>query len=210
MVFVRRRRPARGKRPYRKYVRRTKRTRVPRPVKRRLNIHHFKRIYQGSAISASASGNTLGALAFTFNSLPNHTEFSHLFDEYRMNAIRISLIPNFTGSDINPYTTAQSLPNIWSIIDHNDSVAPSTLNELLQYPNCKMTRGNSIHTRVFKPSCLTDVAAITSGVKYKQWINIADSNIPHYGFKYFVDQTQNNIGTWRVFVTYYFSCKGVR
>lgn len=173
-------------------------------------VHHFKRVAQISSISASDDGNVLGALEFKFDDIPNKTEFTNLFDQYRINGILVRFIPNFTGSDINPSTTAQSVPNIWTIIDHDDAATPANLNEMMQYPNCKMTRGQNVHKRYFRPSCLVDVAGITTGVKFKQWLNMANTNIPHYGLKYHVDQTQAEIGTWRVFVTYFFSCKGVR
>jgi len=174
-------------------------------------VHHFKRVFHGTDINAATAGNVLGGLAFQFNQLPSYTEFTNLFDEYRINGIKIQLIPNFTGADLNPTTSAVSVPNIWSIIDHDDSTSPANLEELLQYPNCRMTRGSRTHTRFFRPSCLIDVAGITTGVKFKQWINLANTNIPHYGFKYFIDQMNTGpVGTWRVFVTYYFSCKGVR
>lgn len=184
-------------------------TRLPRGMN--TGVHHFKRVAQLSAINASAAGNVLGAYSFQFDDIPNKTEFTNLFDQYRINGISIRLVPNFTGSDLNPAGSVVAVPNIWSIIDYDDSVSPANLNEMLQYPNCKMTRGQSIHKRYFRPSCLLDVAGITTGVKFKQWINMANTNIPHYGFKYHIDQLNTGpVGTWRVFVTYFFSCKGVR
>lgn len=184
-------------------------TRLPRGMN--TGLHHFKRTFQGADINASASGNVLKALTFNFNQMPNPTEFTTLFDQYKINAIKWMAVPNFTGSDLNPSSTTQSIPNMWSVIDHDDAIDPANLNEMLQYPGVKMTRGQQIHSRYFKPSVLADIAGIVAtNVKYQQWLNLANITIPHYGVKYYVDQTQANVGSWRTYITLYFSCKGVR
>lgn len=176
------------------------------------NLHHFKRVAQLTAINASSSGNVIGSLAFTFSQIPNNAEFTALFDQYRINKIKLQLIPNFTGSDLNPTSSVVALPNIWSVIDYDDNTSPANLNDLLQYPNVRMTRGQRIHTRYWTPAVGTDVGGVASASqKYKQWIDMSTTSIEHYGFKYFIDQLNTGpVGTWRVFATFYFSCKGVR
>lgn len=205
------RRPARrpARRP-RKYMRRYKRTRAARPLAR-LNVHHFKRTFQSTSINNLSAGASAGVYCPQLTNLPNATEFTTLFDEYRINKVVVKFIPNFTGSDMNPNATFNSMPNIYSIIDYDDQSTPANLDELLQYPSMKLTRGNSIHTRVFTPKVSLDVNG-TGGVaaKAKQWLDCAVSTVPHNGMKYWLDAAGVSTGSYRVFVTMYFSCRGVR
>lgn len=191
-------------------IRRLAPTRLPRGMI--TGVHHFKRTFQGSGISAAAAGNVLGALTFKFNQIPNYTEFTNLFDEYRINMIKVEFVPNFTGSDVNPATTAVAVPNFHTVIDHDSAASPANLDELLQYPNYKRTRGQSIHKRIWRPTVTLDVeGTVSASAKFKQWINCALPALDHYGIKYFVDQvTGGNICTWRTYTTLYFSCRGVR
>lgn len=209
MVFRRRaaRRPTR--RP-RKNFRRYKRTRVARPLAR-LNVHHFKRTFQPSSINNLSAGATAGTYAPQFTNLPNATEFTALFDEYRINKMVVKFVPNYTGSDMNPNATFNSLPNIYSIIDYDDASTPANLDELLQYPNMRMTRSNQIHTRVFTPKVSLDVNGVAgTAAKAKQWLDCNQTTIPHYGMKYWIDAAGVSTGTYRIFITMYFSCRGVR
>jgi hypothetical protein len=209
--MVYRRRPARrpARRP-RKYNRRYKRTRVARPLNRG-NVHHFKRTFQSADISNLTAGASAGAYAPAFTNLPNNTEFSALFDEYRINKVVVKFVPNFTGSDLNPNASFNSLPNIYTILDYDDNNTPANLDELLQYPNMKMTRGHAIHTRIFTPKVCLDVGGSNAvAPKAKQWLDLSFASIPHYGMKWWLDASGVTTGKYRVFITMYFSCRGVR
>lgn len=179
-------------------------------------VHHFKRTNVLSSITTSitAGVNTHQSFSFKFSDLPNYTEFSTLFDQYRMNKFVIKLVPTITGAEPTSTGAAYSLPNVWSVVDYDDAVdAGNNLISLLQYPNCRMTRGHKIHTRVWRPSVLLDAyTGATEGntIKFKQWLNMADVTIPHYGLKIWIDQCLGAVMEYRVFFTAYFSCKGVR
>lgn len=178
--------------------------------------HHFKRTNVLSSITTSITSgvNTHQSFSFKFSDLPNYAEFTALFDQYRMNKFVIKLVPTITGAEPTSAGAAYSLPNVWSVVDYDDAVdAGNNLISLLQYPNCKMTRGHQIHTRIWKPSVLLDAyTGATEGntIKFKQWLNMADVAIPHYGLKIWIDQCLGAVMEYRVFFTAYFSCKGVR
>lgn len=204
------RRPAR--RP-RKFIRRGRRT--MRPMRSmtasRLNVHHFKRTFQSADIAFNSAGASAGAYAPALSNMPNYTEFTALFDMYRINKVVVKFVPSFTGSDANPAATANALPNLYSVTDNDDNATPANLDELLQYPGLKLTRANQIHTRVFTPCVGVDAAGITGiAPKYKQWINCSSPSIVHYGMKYWLDAIASTTGKYRIFITMYFSCKAVR
>lgn len=194
---------------------------VPRSMMR---VHHFKRTYQGSDITASSSGNALGALSFRLTSIPESTEFTYLFDVYRINLIVWKLVPSFTSFDANPVSTNVLCPNVHTVIDHDDDTDPSNLNAMLQYSTYRMSRGNRTIKRVFRPSILQETVKELSGntivstsktQRYKQWIDCEDAATEHYGVKYFIDALNASAVNpttfaYKQYVTLYFSCKGVR
>lgn len=195
---------------------RFKRSNVGRPrqlLHRGPSAYHFKRSFQSSLIALNASGaNTIG-YSFALNQLPNYTEFTSLFDLYRLNYVVMKFVPNWTGNDNNPVTTAWSAPNFHSVIDHDDSTNPTSIDYMLQYPSHQMTQGHKIHIRKFRPSVLAQMytgATDSTCPKYKQWLNCADASTPHYGLKVYIDAPNTTCGAYRVFVTVYLSCKGVR
>lgn len=178
----------------------------------RLNVHHFKRTFIGSdTLTISNAGGVTKGLYFAFQSLPNYTELTSLFDQYRINKIVLKYVPNFTGTDLNPSTSVVTLPNLHSVIDYDDANAPANLNELVQYSTYRMTRGNRVHIRKWTPAVSMDIGGVqSSGVKFKQWIDLADTNVPHYGIKLYLDQGSANVGTFIPYWTVYFSCKATR
>lgn len=187
--------------------------RFPRGLKM-LNVHHFKRTYQGSTYQASSAGTNPNAFYVTFGALPNYTEFTSLFDMYRINYVVFKLVPAVTGNDLNPASTTCVLPNIHSAIDYDDSNNPTLATDLMQYSNYKMTRGHNIHVRGFRPSvCLDADATGSTAPKWKQWINLAATSAEHRGVKFIIEQADGVTSgqcSYKSYITVYFSCKGVR
>jgi len=203
-------------RPGRTYGRR-KRAYKPRVPRRRnpRNILTTTRMYEGTSVTASNAGALAQAYSFNLNSLPNVTELSNLFDQYRINAISFTMIPNVTGNDMNPVSTYYEMPNVHSVIDFDDDAAPAAVTELMQYPSYRRTRGTQIHTRYFKPCIAQTIykTGATTGTSQRRawWLDLADTTVPHFGLKIYIDVTNaaTNI-KYRIYVKYYLQCKGVR
>lgn len=210
--------------PYRRTYRRRRTTRRPmrrmrrrirtrRPSLKSLKVHHFKRTVALSQISSSNTGLVAGGLTFNLGQLPNSTEFTSLYDMYRINKIAIKFVPAYNSSSVG--TTAEYAPNFHSVIDATDATAPTTTSELFQYGNHRMTRGTQVHTRVFTPASLDFVNATAGSTAgnptWKQWLSTSASTVEHYALKYAVEQGfTNNAITWSPYATFYFSCKAVK
>lgn len=194
----------------RRRIVRRRRTRVPRMLKR-MNVHHFKRTFTLTPIN-SATSPVFGGYAFTLSQLPNASEFQNLYDQYRINKILIRFVPNRSESNVQTGTTA-GIAQFNTILDYNDATAPTTLNELYEYANWRMTRGISIHKRLFTPASVDFVsgvggAASGSNPTWKQWLSTSADGIQHFGLKYGLGATaaaQDIIIT--PYVTVFFSCK---
>ncbi len=189
------------------------------PVRRSMtstNVYNFKRTFRMPQIAFNVGTTLMYAQEFKFTDMPNATEFSNLFDLYKINLIKITFVPTATSADANPNATQIFMPNLMSVLDYTDAAAPSGINELMQYPNCRRTKLTRQHTRIFKPRVLQDVVGqgATTGYNSKPWPYVSFGiDVTGYGIKWGLDQVFNvasgGIGVDR-YVTYYFSCKNVR
>lgn len=200
---LRRRRPMRRRRMI-----------MRRPRLTSLKVHHFKRTYALGAIQG-AVGDVLGAYSFRFDSLPNFAEFTNLFDFYRVNKIVVKFVPTANSSEVGQATT-NPLTQFHTVLDFNDGAVPASLNALYEYGNWRMTRGSSIHTRIFTPAITQGLqeaggAIVWGGQRYKAWISTDQPDILFYGLKYCAaaQVTAQDIN-WTPYVTMYFSCKSVK
>lgn len=199
--------PRRRRRVARKRIYRRKR------ITRLSKIHSFTRTCEIATLSGSNIADTFGGLTFSLGMLPNSTEFTNLFDQFRICAVKLEIVPRYTSSDMNPQATAPLLPNIHTVIDYNDISTPGNLDTLFQYQNYKRTRGNTIHKRYFKPAVLAAAyeGAVTTAYTstWNRWLDTLDSGTLHYGLKYCIDQSFT--GAWyKVYAKFFIQCKGVK
>lgn len=213
-----------ARRPTRKPRRRSvatgrflRRPRVTRSLAIQNAPHYFKRRFNKGTLTLNNLAEVFQAYTFKLSDLPNYTEFTNLFDRYRICKVAVHLIPQWTNSDLNPVTTTERVnPAIYSVVDTTEDAAPTSLNEMYEYSNCKITRGGRIHKRYFTPSVLT--SAFESGAstayipKFKQWLTTDDPATPHYCMKIAADKTStsSNNFTIRVMMTYYLQCKNIK
>lgn len=191
----------------------TRRRTMRRPLTQRaLKVHHFKRTFALDYITSAAGSDVLGAYSFTLSQLPNYTEFTNLYDQYRINKILIKFVPNVNSADV---AAAATIAQFNTVLDFNDATPLGSLNACFEYGNWRMSRGTQIHTRIFRPSTLdatsTSGAITATNPTWRQWISTANSDVPHFGLKYCAEPTAGNSDIdWRPYVTMYLSCKSVK
>jgi len=217
--------------PYRRFTRRRRFMRRRRYVRRpRLTMrrkigrssigkaarkpHFFKRTFEGTPITLDPANPVAGALTFNLGQLPDSTEFTDLFNEYKINLIKIKIMPQFNS--VNALTTDQiSIGRIYSCVDPRDATAPGSLDDVLQYQNMKHSPIWRGHTRLIKPSVpmIADTPASTLGTfpRYSPWIVTNNATVPHYALKFWVDECPNLEANTdlKVLATFYFACKNV-
>lgn len=208
---------------YRRYRRRTYRRRVGRKrmyrrrfksgtrySKRGQKLYLFKRFCDYGEISISNTLPTFGAFNFSLSDLPNYTEFTSLYDMYKINCVKITIIPQQTqsisiGSINNPNASAR----FFSAIDYNDGSAPTSIDDIRQYQSCKMTPILRTHKRViFKPKILD-----TNGFSISPWMATTTPSANYYGLKYAVEpmeSTTTTTMTYTVEAKLYMSFKQVK
>lgn len=162
--------------------------------------HTFKRF--GNTINnfAWASGD-IGvrqekgtALSFKLSDVAGYTDFTTLYDMYRIRAVAVHITPSYAPSDISPNNVNTTTWNTKCAvaIDYDDVTAPASLGELRQYDNCKMIWMNISQGKptvmYFTPACAPEIfnSGISTGygVSWGKWIDCSNPDIPHYGLKF--------------------------
>lgn len=194
----------------------------------RRQVHSFKRLVSFGTVTASQSPATgtipvRTAISFPLNLVPNSTEYTALYDQYRINAISFRAVPKAsqfqggTSGSANPLGYGQVI----SVIDYDDSTTPVTKDSLMEYGSVKFTRSSSMHKRYFKPKILqrAQINAVTDGnVSAKAtWIDTLNPDVQHYGIKLFIDApTVPNVATdsssisYDLYAVYYMTFKNTR
>lgn len=171
-------------------------------------VQKFKRsVYLKAAYTSSTLADSNFGKQFVLNDVPNVGEFTSLYDQYRILAVKVKLIPRASEADVS-----QQLPNIGSVIDYDDQTALTAINDYTQYQNFKMTRGNKIHSRYIKPRIAAEVfgGGVTTGfMPTKGWLDVAYPAVPHYGMKIYIQQTAV-AQSYDALIDYYLAFKNVR
>ena len=190
-------------------------------------VQFFKRSKWTSAqIVAETFGGsspyTMWSITPTLADVPDYTDFTNLYDQYQIKAVKVTLFPKFSQSEgaSSIALNSNNLPQVMSSIDYDGSVGALGVfnpSNLAQYQSFKITRGNKLHSRYFRPQVLSTVfsGGITSAysvARYK-WIDTTRTDVPHFGCYGIVDMSGGNTDTRVVYdvkVDYYISCKNVR
>lgn len=166
--------------------------------------------------------------SFQMIQLPSNGEFTGPFDRYKINAIKVTFRPRYDGFSGND-TTDTTLPGITNqgttmahvVNDPTSNVTPggtytsATLNNFLENGRAKTYMGTKPFSVFFKPMINQTVGGVAAGRRIKApYLQTSTAlSVDHNGFHVFL-QDVNLTGVFNqgfdVFVTYYFSCKGVK
>lgn len=174
-------------------------------------IHYFKRTaYYSGFVTGSTVIDTLGSLIFQLQNVPNAGEFQALFDQYRINGVKVVFMPRANSAEAG---TNQGLVKFFSCIDYDDNTAPTSINDILQYENMKCTNVTRDHKRYLVPKIAREVYNSATTTAYSSgtgWIDCTNAAVPHYGIKYALQQLPAGAQSMDIKVTYYLAFKNVR
>lgn len=182
-------------------------------------VHYFSRkLSLGSIVSANLNVPTLTSLTFRLSDVPNVGEFSSLFDQFKLTYVKLMFKLNQDPSS-QPATNS-FYPTMYHSVDHDDAVAPSSLNDMREHGRTRMSvlRPNRYTVVKVKPSVLFEAArnpgagTTTYCPKWRQWVDMAHTDTLHYGLKYALDNTFNLNPNYSLEVQaqYWFQCRDTR
>lgn len=126
--------------------------------------------------------------------LPNYSEFSAMFDQYRLRTILMKFRLVAPPEANNTPLTLQYYPDIICTVDHDDANTPADMATLRQYGKSKfgILKPNYWFTYRCHPTANFQVyrSAVTTAyapANSRVWIDIAQNDVPFYGVKVGVD-----------------------
>lgn len=191
---------------------------IPRGISPLGQVVTIKRSYYSGSLASN--GNTaqnftgLG-LSFNVSDLPNYTEFSNLFDQYRIRWVAIRVIPINNVAYAN--TEGVQLPDVLAAVDMDDATAPVDLNAMHQYSNCVVFGAMAAPRTIgFRPAiagvCYQGATAVGYTVRQNDWVNMANL-VPWYGIKFGVHNELDHTAItykYRLFITLTMEFRGIR
>lgn len=212
------------KRTNKKYKKRTyrkKRMTLVRPMK---PIISMKRTFYGGAWTfgtASTSGFWQYLSVTPANNFNNFTELGSVFDEFKVNGLKITFRPRYDNIEIsNSATQVQAYAHYF--VDPASTVIPTgvysvaTLNSFLENSGVKTRTLNRPFSIYFKPKCsqaYTGTGTV-GGVITPRWVKTNETTTSFRGVHVFLQQnnmaaTNTNI-TLDVYYTWYVSFKNLK
>lgn len=206
--------------PKRKLIRRKRMARRPMRMARSIRqpVQYFKRsVYLSGNKQGIVANDVFFAETFSLSQVAGVNDFVNLYDQYRINGVKYTLIPrgNIAEITLAPSYNGQST-GVFSVIDYDDNTAPSTINQLMEYQNVKMTRAHQQHSRYIKPRInlqgITNIGTSATGqiMNTRGWLDCTNINVPHFGLKFALQQTVNYTQTYDVKIDFYLAFKNVR
>lgn len=182
----------------RKRTRRTYINRRKAIIRRKAKVNHLttQRFNSNQVATGSDTipGNG-GGFFFKLSDLYNYNEFTALFDQYMIVGIKYRFVMKI-NPDFNTTSTYKGIyPVLKWVHDHDDSSAPSSANDLVQYPQMRefnfSTDKNCTRWMYLKPAIANEVfgtaLATAYQPKWRQWCDNAYPGIQHYGLKWYYD-----------------------
>lgn len=147
------------------------------------------------------SAGTSGAAAFTLDSLPNYTEITALFDQYRICEIRAAFNPMV--NEFGASTTTTDLPQLLTAIDRDDATAPPNADVVRQMSTCQTSAYTEFQLRVIRPRFAVGAYSGTftsfASSMPNQWIDTGSASVQHFGLKWAVTPVSLASGSYLLY-----------
>lgn len=152
------------------------------------------------------------AFPFALNQLPNASDFTNLFDRYRIN--KIDLTFTWTLGDVRA-TGGVLHPIIYVYMDDDDSAIPIAKTEVFERQAMQRFSFNetrSTLTTSIVPRWIQSRGGVSTNLAPRgSWIDMATPAVQHYGIKGWVDHMNSERpNTIRVTGVMHFECAVVR
>lgn len=174
-------------------------------------VHFVKRHVDFFAVPLVGATSTAQGFNFSLNDVPSATDFTNLYDQYKICAVQMKFYPSQTmTSNLNPLERANANARFLSAIDLNDSTAPLTANEVRAYENCQVSSILDVHERFIKnPLYLNN-----SGQNTNDWVSTTNDSLNWNGLKIFIEPCNatgaNQTLVYHVEAIYYLCFKNVK
>lgn len=154
-----------------------------------------------TSFTTSVGGEVDTGYQFTLANLPGYSEFTSLFDSYRITKVEFTLWPTSNACNNSQYAT----PSWYIVTVDFDNANVATVAALREVDTAEVCSCHQKKVITFEPrsaGVLAQGAALTgmSENAPNQWINCATTGVTHYGIK-MAALTANANGTFTMDIT---------
>jgi len=139
---------------------------------------------------------------FRLSNLINVSDFSNLYDSYKINKIQLMLEPIWSGN--GSFVTGSGNFNILNkkirvVHDYNSNQVLTNEDDYLEYSNCKSYSPTRMIKITLYPKLNNKVEgnagadAYTSINSNKVWLDMGATNVPHFGLKVFIPEDISDV-----------------
>lgn len=155
-----------------------------------------------------AAGDLGHAFPFGLSLLPNYSEFTNLFDRYRIRQVDVRIVLEQNNSTTSRY------PTVWAYMDDDDASIPLTRNAVLERQSVRpftFSDAKTVYSVSIQPRWLLDGTNKHSLAPRDMWIDMSTPAVSHYGLKLWIDGYNNSFDSIiNVDATIHFECQCVR
>jgi len=193
-----------------KFRKQYKKQTVGRPLSNN-RIHLVKRHVDFFSVPLVGATSTAQGFNFSLNDVPNSTDFTNLYDQYKICAVHMKFYPSQTQTmSLNAAESARADARFLSAIDLNDSTAPLTADEVRQYETCQVTGILEQHERFIKNPMYQNA----SGQNTNDWVATSAPALNWNGLKVYIEPNNatglNNTLIYHVEAIFYLCFKNIK
>ena len=167
-------------------------------------VNFTRKVEQFYDIACNGIAANVGSFIFTLDTLPDYTDFTNLFQSYRIKKVKLEWKPEYTElTDAALVSNAVNV-NFNTAINNSSSAGPSAVSDVTQYESCKSTGITKTHTRTLTPAIL-----MGSTMPCNCYITSDAPSERHYGLWYGIPATGVAM-TFRCVATFTIECAGAR
>lgn len=154
------------------------------------------------------------AYPFSLNQVPSSSEFTTLFDKYRITSIDLTFSYWRTGHPAG--STDDVWPAMYLYMDDDDAAIPTTKSEVLERMSVQRVSFSptrqTISVKINPRWVQSRAGTSTNLAPVNSWIDMSTPGVQHYGVKAWVDFYNNSSGNVQIGVNgvMHFECNNVR
>ena len=155
-------------------------------------------------IACNGIAANVGSFYFTLDMLPDYTDFTNLFQSYRIKKVKIEWKPEYTElTDAALVSNAVNV-NFNTAINTSSNLGPSAVSDVTQYESCKSTGITKQHSRTLTPAIL-----MNSAMPCSCYVTSDAPSEKHFSIWYGIPATGVTM-TFRSVATFVVECAGAR
>jgi len=179
-------------------------------------VHYFTRTTHKQALTqAPTTANTAGAMFFTLNDLYSPSDFTNLFEEYKIMKIVLNFEPIFTEAPEGSGATPLYMPYISMCNDYNDATFTDTSTTgrntvrawsgSKSYPMFGRPWTWALYPHVSLDTLVTAASGYTTMPGSSTWISSTTIGVKYFGVKYWYDNANldDNLAFVNVYATFH-------